>query len=1272
MEPASHTRPCERTIPHADETKVWEWDSSVPAPHHRCVHEIFEDTARRFPSAIAVHSWDETFTYSDLDQLSSALASHLVKLGVGQETPVVLCFDKSAWTVVAALGVLKAGGAFVPVSAGKADERTLSILQQTKSHLVLTHQSYLESYVKLVHKVVVVDDRLFKNILNPKMGDHSVLPSVRQIAYIIFTSGSTGKPKGVVVEHEAASTSILSQAERFRFGPETRQLQFSSHVFDMSITETFATLLCGGCLCVPSETQRVEDLAGVMTAMRVNSAILTPTMARHLDPSRVTTLQSLCMGAEMIAESDLLQWKHLPRLVQGYGPTECAAVTHTHTVTSTAAQAHTIGTATGCVGWIIDPANDQRLMPISQIGELAIEGHILARGYLGDPINTAAAFIKDPVWLLHGSPMHSGRHGRLYKTRDLVYYNSDGTCEIVGRKDTQVKIRGQRVELGDVESSLGHIFPEAEAIAAELITPAGTEGPPQLAAFLLGKLVAKSKVSNGIRPLEVTMEQRQLLSSSVTAALRPAFFFVVEEMPTTLSGKLDRKRLRELASSRPAKSLLSLPQKGEKQSGAMQVSTASGEALIRRLWSHCLHMEEEMIHPNSDFFSLGGSSISVMELIAEARKHGLIWKMLDVYENPVLAQQASKAYPASTSLSRPHAIAPFALVPTILRLPSLLRTFRSTYGLNARDIEDIYPCTPAQEHLISVTAFRTHAFTLQLGLRIHHSFDTSQVQVAVEQAVNALPVLRTRLVRAPVGPSLQVVMKELIDWQYGTSLTEYLTKDSKTDIDFGSSLARFGLVHDLNEDWLILTLHHALWDRWSLPLLLKMLGQAYHGQPEPQAPLLKDFIHETTSVDRQASHDFWESYLENPTWNNFPKIPAGITLPRACEIMRRKFMKPTILSHGITLSSILRATWAIIHSRGSGSNDVLFGTTVFGRNCPLPGVEAVIGPTIATVPVRIQIPQDATVKQYLDMVQRGVLASAEFEHAWLAKFIEQSARKQSDIELNTMFVVQPREHQKLVNPFNEGDEALWLLGAFDDHVLLVQCEIFADRVVVTANFDPRIVRHCDVQEALTSFEIVCNELASGTKEELVSDIELNVKAWRPSRTDPKESWRWFWCCLVIYGTSFLYGLDFTIAACMQDSIVSTFGSAANFTWIGSGFPLGSLILILPVGYIFGLFENWILYAGANIIFSIGSVLCGAAPSMAAIIAGRIIAGAGGGGMYLGALNCIGSLTKRRERTVYAAFTGFFYVCVVFLVSSFVLIRDNRESASFWVRSSVVR
>ena len=1249
MEPTSRMQSFEKLIPSADEKRVWEWNSSVPAADSRCVHEIFQDTAHRFPSATAICSWDRTFTYHSLDRLSSKLASHLIKLGVGQETPVIVCFDKSAWAVVATLGVLKAGGGFVPVSAGKADERTSSILQQTKSHLVLTQESYLKYYADLVHKAIVVDDRLFDSIPEPKPGDYSVVSSVHQAAYIIFTSGSTGKPKGVVVEHVAASTSILSQVERLHFGPQTRQLQFSSYVFDMSVSETFATLLRGGCLCIPSEAQRLEDLEEAISAMKVNAAILTPTMARRLDPSQVLTLESLCMGAEMVTGSDLSQWKHLPRLIQGYGPTECAGVTHTHPVTDVASNIHTIGTATGCVGWIIDPENDQRLMPIGQVGELAIEGHILARGYLGDAAKTDAAFIQDPAWLLHGSSMHPGRHGRLYKTGDLVYYNSDGTYEIVGRKDTQVKIRGQRVELGDVESSLRRVFPEADAIVAEMITPTNTDEPVQLAAFLTGISVVQGDVDVGVRPLELTSDQRRLLGSSVRAVLRPAFFFALDEIPTTSSGKLDRKRLKEFASSRQTEELLPLPKKSSRDSSITEIADLRGGDLIRKLWSHCLHIDEELIHADSDFFSLGGSSISVIELIAEARKHGIHWKMLDIFEKPTLAEQVSTVSPEPEFLPQPDVIAPFALLPAGLRLPSILRNFRSTYGLRAQDIEDIYPCTPAQEHLMTVTTYRTHAFTLQLGMRIHHTLDVERVQSAVNQVVSALPLLRTRILKLPMGPTLQVIMKESTEWQYGTSLTEYLARDSRKDIDYGSPLARFGLVHDLNEEWFILTLHHALWDRWSLPILLNMFGQAYHRQALTQAPLLKNFIKEVTSIDNKTSHEFWDSYLEQPTWKNFPKVPSGITVPRAIEIIRYGFTKPTIQIPGITLSVILRATWAILQSRGSNSNDVLFGTTVFGRNCPLPSIEAVVGPTIATVPVRVRVPENAAVREYLEMVQRGVFDSAEHEHAWLKKFSEQSARKQSDIELNTLFVVQPREHQKLVNPLNEGDQALWLLGAFDDHALLVQCEIFSERVVVTANFDPRIVRSSDMQEALDAFGTACAELASGSEKGGVHSIARDVQPWRSSTPDPKESWwRWLWCCIVIYGTSFLYGLDFTIAACMQDSILATFGSAANLTWIGSGFPLGSLILILPVGYIFGLFENRNLYTGSMVIFLVGSVICGAAPNIAAIIAGRLIAGAGGGGMYLGALNSIGSLTKRRERTVYAAFTGFFYVCSVTL------------------------
>lgn len=1050
-----------------------------------------------------------------------------------------------------------------------------------------------------------------------------------------------------MVEHAQASTSVLNQAERFKFSPNTRQLQFSSYIFDMSVSETFATILTGGCLCVPSESQRIEDLAGFMSETKVNAAILTPTMARRLDPSRLPELQSLCMGAEAVSDADLTQWRHVPRLLQGYGPTECSAVTHTNTMSDRGA--NRIGTATGCVGWIIDPDDDQRLVPLGEIGELAIEGHILARGYLEDAQKTSEAFIRDPAWLLKGSSSNPGRHGRVYKTGDLVYYNQDGVFSIIGRKDTQIKIRGQRVELGEVETSLREVFPEADSIVAEMVTPGGHDRPAQLAAFLTGKSFAKGQKANDLGPLKLTKEQQRLLSSSVRPILRPALFFTVHSMPTTASGKLDRKRLRELASMTSTEAMFPTTEQPEKRDGMPPPDRKrglGGEELIRQLWSQCLHIDEDLIKQDSDFFSLGGTSITVIELIAEARKHGIVWKMAEIFQQPTFGQLAASTYPEAAPLSGPEVLEPFALLPPSLRLPSVLKTLQNNFGLKPHDVEDIYPATPAQEHLASVTAYRTNAFTLQLAMRIPHAINVGKLQRAIEHVVGALPLLRTRLVKLPLGPALQVVMNDSVRWRYGTALTAYLVSDQKIDIDFGDPLARFGLVHDLNEEWLVLSLHHALWDRWSLPAMLNMFGQVYYGQPLPDAPLLKNFIKEADSAIRKESHDFWDEYLEHQTWNNFPKIPSGIMVPRATETIRRGFAKPTIKVPGITLSVVLRATWAILHSRSSGSDDVLFGTTVFGRNCSLPKVEAVIGPTIATVPVRMQVLRDSGFQEYLNTVQRGVLDSAEHEHAWLKKFSEQSARKQSNIELNTLFVVQPRENQKLINPFKPDDQAIWLLGPFDDHCLLIQCEIFDEQVVITANFDPRIVRDTDVQRTLDLFQPVCESLAAGAQEGIVDDLARDLTPWRPAQRDPKQSWgQWLCCCFVIYGTSFLYGLDFTITACMQDSIVASMGSATDLAWIGMGFPLGSLILILPVGYVFGLFENRILYGSSIVVFLVGSVVCGAAPNIDAIIAGRIVAGAGGGGMYLGALNAIGSLTKRRERTIYAAFTGFAYVSI---------------------------
>lgn len=1227
-----------------DEERLWTWNAKVPIAVERCLHHVFEDQARASPTSPAICSWDANFTYGELNDLSSRLAGCLISLGVGQETLVPLCFEKSAWAVVAMLGVLKAGGAFVPLNPTQSESRMVNIIKRTKAHLILTSEQYADINARFVQKIIPVNGSFFETTKPSNISGGPIVASSRQAAYVMFTSGSTGEPKGVLIEHEAACTSLLSHGASIALGSDTRILQFASYSFDVSITEIFATLMYGGCICVPSESDRLNDLAGFISTMNVGTAILTPTVARGIDTSCVSTLKTLIIGAEMVSPADLTRWKGVPRLMQGYGPTECTVISHLHTIAEVKTSARTIGKAVGCVSWVVDADDDSKLVPIGTIGELVIEGPTLARSYLDDAGKTKEAFVQDPVWLLKGGKNQCARHGRVYKTGDLVHYNNDGTIEIVGRKDTQIKIRGQRVELGEIEHHLQRAFPEARCPVAELISPIGGRDMPQLAAFLQGPFASMTTSRNGLEPMTIAMESREYLTNFLPPAMVPTVYFALSSLPVTISGKTDRKRLRELGSSFSVEELLYLDQSTASRSTAT-IGT-DDEGLLRDLWAQVLGVRKDLIDCDNDFFRLGGNSISAMELVAEARKLGRHWKVSQIFNNPRLADQALALGHSPATLPTGNSVSQYALLPDNIKVSSVLATCKREYKLHVDDIEDVYPCTPVQEHLLSLTAQRPHALTLQLVLRISHEVTLDAVCMAVEKTVSSTPILRTRLIRLQSKAALQVVMKDRTRWQRAVSLQEYLQKDSNKSMDFGSPLARYALISDQIGNYLVLTLHHALWDRWSLPIMLESLGCAYDGKLMAERPGYNTFIEHAMSADKEASQRYWRSYLAHARWKPFPKVPSGITTPRATETLKHSCSRPPMDLAGVTLSALLRAAWAIVLGRCTGSDDVLFGTTVFGRHYPLPGIEKIIGPTIATVPIRVRTPSDLTVHEFLNSIQKDALEMSPHEQEWLRDISCLNASEQSAFEFRTLFVVQPREHQVLRNPFANGEEPLFLLGGFDGYALIMQCEVFADRVTAVASFDARTLQKSYVENVLRSFDRVLKQLASSSDQKQLHDIDcVEVLDYNPSG-DVKDSWKWFFCCAALYTVTFLYGLDFTIAAVIQPSIVAALGDIANLGWIGSGFPLGSIVVILPLGYTYGLFEMKAMYLSTIAVFTIGSVLCGAASNMNMMIIGRVIAGAGGAGMYLGVLNYLGSLTSLRDRPLYMGLTGFTFVSIL--------------------------
>lgn len=381
------------------------------------MHETFEQFAITQPDQLAVCGWNANLTYAQLNSYATRLAQTLVQLGVGPEIFIPICFEKSAWTLVAMIAIMKTGAAFVPIDSKHPASRIDAILTELDAPIVLSSSanSYLWDSRPNI-SAIVVDENIITAESEAPVLSRKVSPS--SAAYVIFTSGSTGQPKGVVVEHSSLTASIATQTKLMKFGSESRVLQFASYTFDASLTEIWCPLTNGGCVCVPTETARIGDIVHVINQMEVNWTFFTPSYLRLIQPQEVPTLRTLVIAGEAASRECIDVWYSKVNLIQAYGPTETTIVCMGHEIPYKASNPSNIGRALTSNSWIVDADNHDRLVPIGAAGELVISGPIVSRGYLADPVKTSTAFVESPAWL---SSLHSisQKYTRFYKTGDV-------------------------------------------------------------------------------------------------------------------------------------------------------------------------------------------------------------------------------------------------------------------------------------------------------------------------------------------------------------------------------------------------------------------------------------------------------------------------------------------------------------------------------------------------------------------------------------------------------------------------------------------------------------------------------------------------------------------------------------------------------------------------------------------------------------------------------------------------------------------------------------
>jgi amino acid adenylation domain-containing protein len=422
---------------------IFAWNASIPTTTSDCLHHMVEKQVTARPEHVAIRGWDGAFTYAEMNAAANQLAAHLSELGVKPEVFVPVCFDKSAYTTIAMLAVLKAGGCVTPLNANDPIAALAGKITDTGANVVLASESRASAFEDIVPHVVGFGPRLLAHLGQQPAHDFRAGVTPSDAAFVMFTSGSTGKPKGVVLTHSALASSCLAHGSALGLSPSSAFLQFAAHTFDNSIEEMFTTLLHGGRVCVPSEADRLGNLPGAIDGLDANFMDLTPTVAALLTPAQVPKIRAIAVGGEALTREVLEIWGGKVPLHNQYGPSECSInATHRLHVDASGDVAN-LGRSVGSVSWIVDPSDHNRLVPVGCVGELLIEGPILARGYLNRPVETAKSFIEAPKWAALDSRHADSGSRRMYKTGDLVRYNCDGSLVYLGRKDTQVKLHGQ-------------------------------------------------------------------------------------------------------------------------------------------------------------------------------------------------------------------------------------------------------------------------------------------------------------------------------------------------------------------------------------------------------------------------------------------------------------------------------------------------------------------------------------------------------------------------------------------------------------------------------------------------------------------------------------------------------------------------------------------------------------------------------------------------------------------------------------------------------------